>query len=63
MDLQTAELISRHIRGHMLLKKQSKEEVLAGFEATSPEYAVGLREVVTEAEKVLRCPVEDYERT
>lgn len=63
VDVVTAEAVARHIRGHMLMKKQSKEEVIAGFETTSPEYAVGLRELIAEAEEVLKCPIEDYGKT
>lgn len=64
MDVFTAEIVARHIKNQMERDNKSKEELLSWYkEAISPEYADDLREVIREAEKVLKCPVEDFCKT
>ena len=64
MDVFTAVIVARHIRNQMERDNKSKEELLSWYKkAISPEYSDDLRDVIREAEKVLKCPIEDFCKT
>ena len=61
MDVLTAQLLMRHMERKMRESGKSMEALFSEYEGTiSPEYAADLRELIAEAESVLKCPIQDF---
>lgn len=63
MDKFEAQRVLAHIAHACKIREQSREEMLNRLEEIAPDYTQALREVISQAEEVLKCQDLDLPET